>query len=147
VQVNAGMLSGRAYLAGPVTIGTGNGAGAVLAPGRTGRPGTLGSKSTLTFQADGAYACAFNSDAAIAAQAVGMGITLDPAAQITLTDIGTATLPVGESFTVFSNTSANPISGTFSNLADGAIVNVNGNNLEASYTGGDGNDLTLTVVP
>jgi hypothetical protein len=48
---------------------------------------------------------------------------------------------------VISNTSVNPISGTFSNLADGAIVNVKGNNLQASYTGGDGNDLTLTVVP
>jgi hypothetical protein len=24
---------------------------------------------------------------------------------------------------------------------------VNGNNLQASYSGGDGNDLTLTVVP
>ena len=47
---------------------------------------------------------------------------------------------------VISNTSANPISGTFNNLADGGIVNVNGN-LQASYEGGDGNDLTLTVVP
>ena len=53
----------------------------------------------------------------------------------------------GTVLTVISNTSANPISGTFSNLADGAIVNVNGNNLQASYSGGDGNDLTLTVVP
>jgi hypothetical protein len=24
---------------------------------------------------------------------------------------------------------------------------INGNNLQASYSGGDGNDLTLTVVP
>jgi hypothetical protein len=43
----------------------------------------------------------------------------------------------------FSPSSANPISGTFSNLADGAI----GNNLQASYTGGDGNDLKPRVVP
>jgi hypothetical protein len=48
---------------------------------------------------------------------------------------------------VCGHTSANPISGTFSNLADGAIVNVNGNSFQANYTGGDGNDLTLTVVP
>jgi hypothetical protein len=33
-----------------------------------------------------------------------------------------------------------------SNLPDGAIANVNGNHLQASYGGGDGNDLTLTVV-
>jgi hypothetical protein len=48
--------------------------------------------------------------------------------------------------TVISNTSANPISGTFSNLADGAIITVGGTNFQ-SYEGGDGNDLTLTVVP
>ena len=28
-----------------------------------------------------------------------------------------------------------------------SILTVNGNNLKASYEGGDGNDLTLTVVP
>jgi len=31
--------------------------------------------------------------------------------------------------------------------ADGAIVNVNGNNFQADCQGGDGNDRTLTVVP
>jgi hypothetical protein len=48
---------------------------------------------------------------------------------------------------VISNTSANPISGTVSNLPDRGIVAINGNNFQASYEGGDGNDLTLTVVP
>ena len=46
-----------------------------------------------------------------------------------------------------SPTGRDDLKRTFSNLADGAIVNVNGNNLQASYEGGDGNDLTLTVVP
>ena len=36
---------------------------------------------------------------------------------------------------------------TFSNLADGAVVNVDANNFQANNEGGDGNDLTLTVVP
>jgi hypothetical protein len=49
--------------------------------------------------------------------------------------------------TLISNTSANSISGTFANLPDGGIVTINGNNFQASYSGGDGNDLTLTVVP
>jgi hypothetical protein len=49
--------------------------------------------------------------------------------------------------TLISNTSADPISGKFSNLPDGSIVTINGNNFQASYEGGDGNDLTLTVVP
>ena len=49
--------------------------------------------------------------------------------------------------TVIRNTAATPIIGTFTNLPDGAIVTVNGNNLQASYEGGGGNDLTLTVIP
>jgi hypothetical protein len=53
----------------------------------------------------------------------------------------------GLRLTLISNTSTNPISGTFSNLPDGGIVTINGNNFQASYEGGDGNDLTLTVVP
>ena len=57
------------------------------------------------------------------------------------------TLTPGTVLTVISNTSANPITGTFNNLADGEIVTINGNNFQASYSGGDGNDLTLTVVP
>jgi len=31
--------------------------------------------------------------------------------------------------------------------ADGGIVTINGNNLQANYESGDGNDLTLPVVP
>ena len=56
-------------------------------------------------------------------------------------------MKLGTILTVISNTSATPISGTFNNLVDGAILTVSGNNLQASYHGGDGNDLTLTVVP
>jgi len=32
-------------------------------------------------------------------------------------------------------------------MPDGAILTVGSNHLQASYEGGDGNDLTLTVVP
>jgi hypothetical protein len=49
-------------------------------------------------------------------------------------------------FTVISNTSANPISGTFSNLPDGGtITSASGTTYKANYEGGDGNNLTLTV--
>jgi hypothetical protein len=46
---------------------------------------------------------------------------------------------------LINNTSPDPISGTFANLADGSILNVGRNQLKVSYEGGDGNDLTLTV--
>jgi hypothetical protein len=63
------------------------------------------------------------------------------------TDLGAASLPLGSSFTAIHNTSVSPISGTFANLADDAIVIIGSNKLQADYQGGDGNDLTLTVVP
>jgi len=56
-------------------------------------------------------------------------------------------LPVGTVFTAISNTSATPISGTFTNLPDGSTVFAGGKNCQVSYEGGDGNDLTLTVLP
>jgi hypothetical protein len=37
--------------------------------------------------------------------------------------------------------------GAFSNLADGSTLIVGNNAFQANYEGGDGNDLTLTVVP
>ena len=39
------------------------------------------------------------------------------------------------------------IAGSFGNLSDGGILTVGSNTLQANYEGGDGNDLTLTVVP
>jgi len=54
---------------------------------------------------------------------------------------------VGQVFTGISNTAATPIAGSFHNLPEGEILIVNGSKLQASYEGGDGNDLTLTVVP
>jgi len=56
-------------------------------------------------------------------------------------------LTLGQVFTALNNTAATAIAGTFHNLPEGKILIVNGSNLQASYTGGDGNDLTLTVVP
>jgi hypothetical protein len=53
----------------------------------------------------------------------------------------------GTVLTVLTNTSATPISGTFSNLAEGAIITVNGNDLRVSHHGGNRNDLSLAVVP
>ena len=49
--------------------------------------------------------------------------------------------------TVIDNTSADPISGTFSNLPDGGMITAGSNTFQADYEGGTGNDLTLTVVP
>jgi hypothetical protein len=75
------------------------------------------------------------------------GITINSGAMIALSGQTQGRLTTGLTLTLIGNTSANLISGTFSNLPDGSIVTINGNNFQASYSGGDGNDLTLTVVP
>jgi fibronectin-binding autotransporter adhesin len=54
---------------------------------------------------------------------------------------------LGAVFTVIQNTSTDAIAGTFSNLPDGSMITVGSNTFQADYEGGDGNDLTLTVVP
>jgi hypothetical protein len=67
-------------------------------------------------------------------------------ARFSFTDLGKALTP-GTVYTVIDNTAATPIAGTFSNLADGSVFTVNAHTFQADYQGGDGNDLTLTVLP
>ena len=88
-----------------------------------------------------------NSTAGQADKVVAYDVTINSGATFTFVDVSTGMLTVGTVFTVINNTSASPISGTFSNLADASVFTSNGNNFQASYAGGDGNDLTLTVVP
>jgi hypothetical protein len=62
-------------------------------------------------------------------------------------DSQASTLPLGTVFTVIDNIAANSIVGTFINLPGGSTFTVGSNTFQASYEGGDGNDLTLTAVP
>jgi autotransporter-associated beta strand protein len=150
VNVNIGTLGGSGIIAGATTIGTGSGSGAFLAPAAgTNVQATLTIQSALTFKADATYTCTFRAkrNRARTDKVIANGVTINSGALIALSGQTQGALRQGLVLTVISNTSVNPISGTFSNLPDGGIVTINGNNLQASYEGGDGNDLTLTVVP
>ncbi len=150
VKVNAGTLGGSGVITGAVTIGTGSGAGATLAPaGGTKKQATLTSQNALTFNADATYNYGFKAkgDRTRTDEVVAMGVTIKAGATFIAKGTVQGALQAGQVLTVISNTSATPISGTFNNLADGAILTVNGNNFQANYKGGDGNDLTLTIVP
>ena len=57
------------------------------------------------------------------------------------------TLSAGTVFTVIDNNGTAAIAGSFSNLPDGSRITVGSNTYQAGYEGGDGNHLTLTVVP
>jgi autotransporter-associated beta strand protein len=148
VQVNGGTLGGTGEINGAVTVGTGSSSGAILSPGNSAtKPGTLTVNNTLTFNSLSTYQCVLNRTRAKASEATALGVTITSNVPFTFVDTGTGTLATGALFTVINNTSANPIFGTFSNLADGSVFTSNGTNFQASYIGGDGNDLTLTVVP
>ena len=74
------------------------------------------------------------------------GVTVNNA-HFSLLSRGGLTLQSGTVLTVINNTAATPIAGTFANLPDGSTFTTHGNTFQANYEGGDGNDLTLTVVP
>jgi autotransporter-associated beta strand protein len=148
VSVKAGTLGGSGIISGAVTVGTNTGVQAFLAPskGRK-KPATLAIQGALILNDDSTYIYKLDTKHRVSDQILANGVTIDNGAKFSLRPSGTTQLRLGQVFTVINNTAASAISGRFHNLADGAIVNVNGNNLQASYSGGDGNDLTLTVVP
>jgi autotransporter-associated beta strand protein len=148
VKVQAGTLGGKGTIAGPVTIGTGNGSGAVLAPStRANQLAILTLQHALTFKADGSYSYKLNTNSATADQVIANRVNIQSGAQFSFQSFGNRRLPIGTIFTAISNTSATPISGTFANLPDGSTFTVGRNNYQVNYEGGDGNDLALTVVP
>ena len=149
LNVNSGTLGGKGIVAGATTIGTGSGGGAFLAPAvGTSKQATLTIQSGLTFNSDSTYTCTFlaKQNKSKTDNVIGNGVTINGAV-ISLVGQTQGRLRRGLTLTLISNTSPNPISGAFSNLPDGGTVTINGNNFQASYSGGDGNDLTLRVVP
>lgn len=53
---------------------------------------------------------------------------------------------VGDTFTIISNAGSDAITGIFTGRAEGATFTVGGVTYSISYTGGDGNDVVLTVT-
>jgi autotransporter-associated beta strand protein len=148
LNVNGGTLGGSGIISGAVTVGSNTNTASFLAPSNGNkRPATLAVQGTLTLNDDATYLYKLDTKRRVSDQVLAQGVTIDDGAKFSLRASGTTQLPLGQVFTVISNTSASAISGRFHNLADGKILTVNGNNLQASYSGGDGNDLTLTVVP
>ena len=145
VDVKGGTLSGTGTIFGAVTVGTGSGSGAILDPGNGTTPGTLTIQNHLIFHDDATCTVLLNSDTPASDQVTAKGIRIRNAS-ILFQDGGTALLPPGTTFTIINNIGARRIKGTFTNLPDGSIITIGSNNFQASYSGSDGNDLTLTVV-
>lgn len=148
VNVQTGTLGGKGIISGAVTVGTGSGRGAIVAPSITSnQPAILTFQNTLTFKADSTYTYKLDTRNGRADQVRANGITIESGAQFDFNAVANKRLTTGTVFTAISNTSASPISGTFANLPDNSTFTFGRNNYQANYEGGDGNDLTLTVVP
>jgi autotransporter-associated beta strand protein len=147
VTVVNGTLGGRGIIVGRVNVGDETQMLAILSPGKgSAQPQTLTIQGALTFGSQGHYHCGLDSNTSTVDAVVASGVTIKESI-FELNDHGSAALPPGAVFTVIDNTAATPIAGAFSNLPDGGTITVGSNNLQANYEGGDGNDLTLTVVP
>lgn len=141
VLVKGGRLGGQGLISGSVTFEKGS----ALMPGQPrGKRGTIATLGQLTFNEGSEYHCGLNSKTAVADKVVAHGVTIS-GARFGLFDPFGLKLPTGTILTVVTNTSADPISGTFSNLPDGFIFTAGLNTFQTSYKGGDGNDLVLTV--
>lgn len=162
ITINGGTSSSGATLqvSNPGTIGfTGNtlvnsttGLNRLVVGGATqltfSQPVTV-SSGTLSVQ----NATTLNSSLSLQTQAtlsvnLGSGITVagDVTLSGNLTVAAPENVPVGASYTILNKTSAGIIAGTFSGRPQGSVVSVSGNDFVISYTGGDGNDVTLTAL-
>ena len=144
VTVNGGVLGGTGAISGVVTVGSATRFG-TISPGLAAQTGRVTIFRPITFRQFGIYNADLDSTSVTADQVVARGVTIGSGATTNIGDLGTGTLTGGTVLTLINNTSAIPISGTFSNLADGSTLTVGSNTYRVSYEGGTGNDLTLTV--
>jgi autotransporter-associated beta strand protein len=144
-------LGGTGTIAGAVAVRT----GAFLAPAE-GFPthATLTIQGSLAFRSMATYTYTFEGEGTYtwADKVVANGVTINSHANLNLSGTFQGTLTQGTVLTVIENTAETPTVGAFSNLPDGAVINVDGNNLQVSYEGHGGhghlgNDLILTAVP
>src|SRR5207245_8364994 len=82
VTVQAGTLAGKGIISGAVTIGTGSGSGAFLAPSiASSQPAILTCQNTLTFKADSTYSYKLNTRNDRDDQVRAKGVTIESGAQ------------------------------------------------------------------
>jgi len=136
-----GTATGTGGISGAVTVN----AGANIAPGNGAGTTAILSTGALTLAANSNFRVDINGTT-LGSQYdqlnVTGGVTL--AGNLVVT-VGTA-LTDHPTFTIINNVSAGPVIGTFAGLAQGATFTSGDNTFQISYTGGDGNDVTLTAT-
>ena len=112
-------MGGKGIIAGLVTMGTGSGTPVLTPSVGASQPATLTLQSALIFKADSTYTYKLNTRNTSADQVIATGMTIESGAQFDFEAVANKRLANGTVFTAISNTSPNPIAGTFANLPDG----------------------------
>jgi autotransporter-associated beta strand protein len=120
-------------------------ANSTVSAGPANSVGVLTILNSLNLHPNSIYRCDINSQAQTADTIVADGVTIDSAV-FSLNELGRGVWPMGAVIMPIENISGSRISGQFTNLQDGSLLISNGTVFRVSYRGGDGNDLTLTVV-
>lgn len=143
VSIQAGVLGGNGRVAAPVTsagrLSPGNSPGLLTIDGEYVGTGTYLVEMAGTMPGSGYDQLTVNG-----------AVTLSGDLQIALIDGFKA--KAFDSFTIIENDGTDLVSGTFTGLAEGArltvaVAGVSDEAFQISYTGGDGNDVTLTRLP
>lgn len=142
-QPNAPVVLGSGQLFGTGTLGTVSpGAGSTaLSPGNATVP-TIGTLKTSAFTLSSLNTAALELDGDVHDQIDVTGAVSLAGAALSLTANGSPT--PGTAQVLIKNDGADAITGTFAGLAEGSTVSAGGIDFVASYTGGDGNDFTVT---
>ncbi len=154
VIVEGSIAAATTVLTGGALYGTGSvstitGVSGRVQPGHKSTPGLLTSNSlilkpTMTFGAivNGASAGSQYSQLKLTGSVTLAGAALDITVDSNFLSTGAGPGPL----VIIDNDGTDPVSGTFNNLAEGALVTSNGVSFRISYVGGTGNDVTLTPV-
>ena len=144
VVTGGGILGGTGSIDGLLTVQ----AGSTLAPGSS--PGilatgdlNLATGATLDIEIEGTTV-GTEYDQVDVTGTVDLDSDDSGGATLNVTFPAAFTAAPGDSFTIINNDGVDPVSDTFSGLAEGDTVLADGIPLEISYAGGDGNDVVLT---
>ncbi|HEX8323555.1 MAG TPA: autotransporter-associated beta strand repeat-containing protein, partial [Tepidisphaeraceae bacterium] len=148
----SGAGSGSITVASGTTLGgTGGVTGAIsVQSGGTFAPGAPGASAfasgAITVASGGTYSVDVNSSTSgTGYDKLNVTGTVNLTGS-TLSTAGTRTVTGGDTIVLIDNDGSDAVVGTFSGLAQGAAVSVNGVAYTLSYTGGTGNDVVLTDV-
>ena len=134
---SAASLTGTGASSGTVTVASGG----TVSPGVAG----VGTLAVGNFVHDGAFVAQVNGTLTGEFDRVRVTGTVDLTGS-TLTVTGSVTAAYGAVTLIENDGTADAVTGTFTGLAEGATVTVNGVDFTISYIGGDGNDVVLAPV-